>query len=301
MEKQCELPVQDIPPTKAQNIRGPLAVAKFIVDIFASFTKRRDPPSSSKTQHARLITIKVSHYCEKGRWALDFVEADNESPIYYTEDPHPPAFASFATISASRDQGSITPLAILDPLPAMTSLMTSKGTSSDDAIERIAKSDVLLRRFCPFLYPQEIEQEVKAMEDMLGERLGPTIRVYCNHFMLQPKYRDALIQHSAGDTTKVEHFLFQKMFNKGIEKGMRKAMGIDDESATLSERVIQDIFSELSDRLQLNGGKYLLDTKTQSYGFTAADLTLRHWPARFCDHRNLQTLHIPTRICIRMC
>jgi glutathione S-transferase len=256
-----DLPVQDMKPTKARHFRGPLAVAKFFVDRFASFTTQRDPPSPAKTQHARLVTIKVSHYCEKGRWALDLVEADNESPIYYTEDPHPPAFASFASVCASQDTGSITPLVILDP------------PTKIDAPECIAKSDVLLRRFCPFLYPKGIEQEVKAMEDMLGERLGPTVRVYCYHYMLQPKYHNALIELCAGETTTVEHFLFEKMFNKGIEKGMRNAMGIDEDSAALSEKTIQDIFNEMSDRLQQNGGKYLMDTKTQSHGFTAVDLT----------------------------
>lgn len=259
------LPVQNIRPTKARHIqRGPLVVAKFFVDRFASFTGRRDPPGTGKTQHARLVTIKVSHYCEKGRWALDLVEADSNSPIYYTEDPHPPAFHTFASVTASQDRYSITPLVILDP-PA--------GSFSGSP-ECIANSDVLLRRFCPFLYPKEIEQEVMAMEDMLGERLGPTIRVYCYHNMLQPNYYDTMIQMTAGDTTRVERFLFEKMLTKGIAKAIRKAMSIDANSSALSEKVIQDFFDELSDRLQQNGGRYLMDSAQHSYGFTAADLTL---------------------------
>ena len=193
---------------------------------------------------------------KRGRWALDLLEADENSPIYYTEDAHPPVLASFATVVASQDRGSITPAVLLDP----------------DG-EYIAKSDVLLRKFCPFLYPKEIEQEVKDLEEDLGERLGPTIRVYCYHYMLQPENQATLIEICAGGTTKVEQFLFAKMMSKGIEKGIRTAMGINEESVALSKKVIRQVFAEMSDRLEKNGGNFLLDKKNKSYGFTAADLT----------------------------
>ena len=63
-----DLPAQDIRPTRARHFQrfGPLRIAKFFVDRFATFDGRRDPPNETKTKHARFITVKVSHYCEKG-------------------------------------------------------------------------------------------------------------------------------------------------------------------------------------------------------------------------------------------
>lgn len=257
-----DLPVQDIRPTKARQLQGPLRVAKFLVDTFAYNGKnppRRDPPSASKTQHLRLITIKVSHYCEKVRWGLDLLESDNnDSPIYYTEDAHPPAMHAFATIAASQDQCSITPMVI----------------NTEDGV-CYAKSDVILRKFCPFLYPTDIAQEVRDMEDDLGARLGATIRAYAYEYMLMPENHEALVGICANDTTKIERVLFDKMLDKGISKGMRKAMGISAESAARSKTAIRQVFAELSTRLENNGGQFLLDesSRNKSYGFTAADLT----------------------------
>ncbi|MEM1168380.1 MAG: glutathione S-transferase N-terminal domain-containing protein [Cyanobacteria bacterium P01_H01_bin.35] len=40
----------------------------------------------------RLITIPISHFSEKARWALDRLN------ITYTEEPHVPVFHRFATM-----------------------------------------------------------------------------------------------------------------------------------------------------------------------------------------------------------
>ena len=42
----------------------------------------------------RLVTIPISHYCEKARWALD------RAGIAYVEDPHLQAFHYIATLRA---------------------------------------------------------------------------------------------------------------------------------------------------------------------------------------------------------
>lgn len=251
------------PITQKQISSGPLAVAKLFVGLFSDFdTRRRDPPASTKTQHARLITIRGSHYCEKGRWALDLLEAQDDSPIYYTEDPHPPGLHAFATVPATKGKSSVTPCVLLD------------GKNEGDDVECIADSTVFLRRFLPNLYPKEIEDDIKAMEDLLGSKLGPSIRVFVYHTMLDPKYYEDIYAMNLPDTTAVEKFFFKAMLGVGIAPAMRKGMKINDSTAEVSERAIREVFAMVSERLKENGGKFIMDkSPSQSFGFTAADLT----------------------------
>lgn len=239
---------------------GPLAFAKFCVTLFTDFEQRRDPPAPNKSQHARLITIRGSHYCEKGRWVMDLLEADPSSPIYYTEDPHPPGFHAFASVAASNDKGSITPCVILDSSP------------NGEETEFIAESSTLLRRFQPQLYPPAIKDSIIAFEDLIHEKLGPSLRLFMYHTMLEPKHQNAVIRLMTQDTTRIETMLFHMMFGVGIAPAMRKSMRINAENAKIAETAIKEVFAMVSDRLS-HGGEYLMDTADTSFGFTGADLT----------------------------
>ena len=247
--------IQNVKPTKARHLKkGPLALAKFLVDLFAQ-VKPRSPPSSTKTRHGRLITITPSHFCEKGRWGLDLVENDPGCDFYYSEDGHPPAFSSLAAVPASKDVASQTPMVLLD------------------GGEVIYGSDAVLKRFCPFLYPQELQQEMEELEKDLHQRLGTTMRLYAYHHMLQEGYYDALCDVCTCQTSKVEAMLFRNLISKGIDRGLRKFMELNDANAVLAKATLEQVFEEISQRLKNNGGKYIMDTPTKSYGFTAIDLT----------------------------
>ena len=252
-----ELPPEDLRPTSSAQITkfGPLSIARILINLFSG-TGQRDPPSDSKTHHIRLITIGPSHFCEKGRWGLDLVEADPNSPIYYTEDAHPPAFCSFATVPVSRDTASATPMTV------------------DNSSTVMYKSNVILQTLCPFLYPDEIRQKIKDMEADLGVRLGATVRCVAYHYLLQKEYYPACVQVCTAGTSNVERVLFREMIDKGIDVGMRKALQVNETKAAASQAAIRKVFDELSSRLEKNGGAYLMDTPNKSYGFTAADLTL---------------------------
>jgi hypothetical protein len=56
----------------------PFAIAGWLLKHFQTV----EPPATDGT--LRFITIGLSHYCEKARWALD------QSGILYKEDAHPP-------------------------------------------------------------------------------------------------------------------------------------------------------------------------------------------------------------------
>jgi glutathione S-transferase len=260
------LPPEDLKTTNPKSLQsGPLAVAAFFINAFSTVRKSR-PVAPKKTKHIRLITIGVSHYCEKVRWMLDMLEQDATSPFYYDEDAHPPAFHALFTLQASKNQASATPMVVFE---------------EKDKEVVFYKSDAILRRFMPSLYPKEIEKQVSDMESYLGQTLGSAVRCFAYYQCLSdlPNYGPALCSACAHKdaVSTVECILFKAMLDKGIDKGMMKAIEINQETAAASETAIRSIFAELSARLE-DGREYLLDddysASKKSHGFTAADLTL---------------------------
>lgn len=257
------LPPENLKPTRARHLnRGPLGVARVLVNLFSGGTPgQRDPPFPKKTQHIRLITVAVSHYCEKVRWGLDLLEADeNDSPIYYTEDAHAPGFSSFFTVPASNDTASQVPMIVMEEDDAKA------GKS-----RMMYGSDVILKKLCPFLYPEDIAEEIHDMEAFLGQRLGPSVRCLVYHHLLQPKNHKICARICAENTSNIEKVLFEKMLSRGLSQRFRKFSKINEDTAEASEAAVRDIFADVSKRLEQNNGgrkKYLLGNT-----FTAADLT----------------------------
>lgn len=91
-------------------------------------------------QALRLITIPISHYCEKARWALERLE------ITYIEEPHPPLFHRLATSQSGR--GTSVPV-----------FVTETGTFSDstDILQYLDQITTVSQR----LYPSEPKQRHK--------------------------------------------------------------------------------------------------------------------------------------------
>jgi glutathione S-transferase len=254
-------PPLDLKPTPAKAInRGPFAVVGFIIKCLSRSDLKRAPPSTTKTVHLRLITIAASHFCEKARWALDLLEEDPDSPYYYTEDGHTPPFLSFETVPVSGGKASASPMLVYP----------------DGAY--LVKSDAILRKLCPFLYPTEIADRVKAMEDDLALRIGTSLRCVVYHTMLQKPNYDTLGDVVSKNTSRVEETLLRVMLQKGVADVMRKVMRINPETHNVSFLVLRQAFAEYSELLS-DGRDYLCDDDTankkgRSHGFTAADLTL---------------------------
>jgi glutathione S-transferase len=104
----------------------------------------------------RLITIAISHHCEKVRWALDWLN------IPYIEESHVPLFHRFATHNYG---GTSVPV-----------LVTETGAFTDS-------TDILhyLNTIAPesrHLYPTDPElcQEVEQLEELFDTKLGVNIR-----------------------------------------------------------------------------------------------------------------------------
>ena len=254
----------DLKPMSAKTLRAstPLRIAGVLVDLFTR-VGQREPPEPHKSQHARFISIAVSNYVEKARWGLDLLEANAKSPLYLTEDLHPPALHAFQTVRASKDQASQSPMVVLADGRVLW--------GSDDILRQICNDEQTVD-----LYPAEIKKDIMAMEDDLGKGLGASVRCYGYYCLCDKskKYYGIAAKFLTPHCPKAETFLFSKMLDKGLAKGMLKTMNVTEESGEASEKEIRQVFDDLSKRLEANGGGYLMDTPNKKYGFTAADLTL---------------------------
>lgn len=140
-KKNHHLPPENLRPTKLRHISklaSPMGIARGLVNLFSSSTHQRPRPevdNATDVQHLRFITVGVSHFCEKARWALDLLQAqsleqankgENKTVYYYyTEDAHAPPFVSFASVPASGDQASQTPMVIFTDDPSRKVLFGS--------------------------------------------------------------------------------------------------------------------------------------------------------------------------------
>jgi glutathione S-transferase len=281
MKKIPLLPREDL--KKFRLDAGPMAVAKMLVNAFSTTDRQRDPPCSpNKTIPIRLVTIGVSHYCEKVRWALDIIESRSDNPYYYTEEAHPPGFHAFSTLELSKGEASATPMIALEENGKQQQLLWQSGA--------------ILKRFLPELYPLEIKKEVEVMEADFGNRLGATSRCFCYHYLLADGYHKTMTQMCANPShvTKVDHVLFDKMLDNGLNVGIRKMVGVKAETAAASLPALRAVFDEVSKRLEESGGDYIMDTKdNKSYGFTAADLTFAALASILLCPPELETWYVP--------
>jgi glutathione S-transferase len=104
---------------------------------------------------AVLITIPLSHYCEKARWALDRLE------LPYREEPHAPLLHRLAT---KRKDGGAVPVLV-------------HGSSRlIDSTDILVYADGL--RGGDILYPRDAARrgEVDAFEEQFDTQLGPHTR-----------------------------------------------------------------------------------------------------------------------------
>ena len=307
------IPKENIKPTDPQFYeKGPMKICKSLIESFStnnrvrplsctnkvSSSNNNDGSSSyhyydhqsdqiirtSKPIHVRLITIGPSHFCEKARWALDIAESDIHNPFYYTEDAHPPIFAGISTLKVSNGHASMTPMVVYNTKNNLNQEYDDDDDDDDDQTLNkvlIYDSSNILQHFTPNLYPPTKRNEILQLESYLGLHLGATVRVLIYHHMLQRQHYDELTKMITVHSSWIESFLWGKLLDKGLSKGMRKAMKINDESAKYSLDVVRKIFHDMSEKLKArkdvinttSKNAYLMDTDNESFGFTAADLT----------------------------
>ncbi|MGH2414488.1 MAG: glutathione S-transferase family protein [Brasilonema sp.] len=191
-----------------------------------------------------LITIPVSHYCEKVRWALTKLK------LPYIEEAHMPPFHLLAT---GRVGGKLTPV-----------MITEDGALTDSTdilryLDKVAPDNAKL-------YPTNFEsrQQVEQLEDLFDEQLGPATRRWA-YFHVMNNYQWMQRTWSNG-VPFIERALFPVVFPT-VRSIVRQKLNITPESYAQAYEQIKSIFEQVS-KLLADGRTYLVGNS-----FSAADLT----------------------------
>jgi glutathione S-transferase len=199
--------------------------------------------TNSNTTPALLITIPLSHYCEKARWALDRVA------LLYREEPHAPLLHRLAT--KRNERGTV-------PVLVHAGLRFSDSTDILKHVDTVCGGDLL--------YPSDgqLRHDVDELEDQFDKQLGPHTRRWA--------YGQALLQRKSlrslwsRDVPPLEASLMQ-VITPLIRRLVQKAYRITPENAQRSLERVLGIFRQV-DELLSDGRRFLVGER-----FTAADLT----------------------------
>ncbi|MBW4534825.1 MAG: glutathione S-transferase [Pleurocapsa minor HA4230-MV1] len=120
--------------------------------------------NTAKTNQPLLITIAISHYCEKVRWALDYLGID------YVEENHAPPFHRQYT---SRYGGTSVPVLVVND----KAFADSKDILH--YLDTIASDQQL--------YPQDLElrQQAETLEALFDDKLGVATRCLGYYYAIQ--------------------------------------------------------------------------------------------------------------------
>ena len=189
------------------------------------------------SQAPRLITIPISHYCEKARWALDLAE------ISYREEPHLQAIHWVHVWRAGR--GRTAPVLVTDD-----AVLTE---SSDIVRWADVRSDL-------HLYPPE----VALLEVHFDDELGPHGRRWMYHRIFDRP--DLVLEYGATGVPRWERAALPRLLPL-VRRLINRYLDVDDATAAESRDRVRAVFDEVGERLA-DGRRYLVGDS-----FTAADLT----------------------------
>ena len=193
----------------------------------------------------RLITIAVSHYCEKARWALEWLK------IPYVEESHVPIFHRLAT----RRYGT----------KGVPVLITATGVFKDSTdilhhIDGISQAQ-------QHLYPTDpkLRQEVEQLEELFDSKLGVHIRRWGYYYRVDD--REAMREMWCEGASRIEKVGFDFAFPL-MSRIVRRVYNVSAANAASSLQEIKQIFELVGDHLADDKRGYLVGES-----FSAADLT----------------------------
>jgi glutathione S-transferase len=190
------------------------------------------------SQAPRLITIPISHYCEKARWALERAE------IPYREEPHLQGI-HWAHVSLA-GRGRTAPVLVTDDGPL---------TESSHILHWVdAASDL-------DLYP---DAEAAALETHFDAELGPHGRRWMYHRIFDRA--DLVRAYGVTGVPRWERAVLPVGLPL-VRRLINRYLDVDDTTAAESRERVRAVFDEVGERLA-DGRRYLVGDR-----FTAADLT----------------------------
>ncbi len=194
---------------------------------------------------ARLITIPLSHFCEKARWALQ------RAGIPYLEQGH----LQVLHVAAARRAGGGRTVPVL---------VAGDGEVVPDSTDILRWCDV---RLAPEqrLYPDgELGARAAALESELDEGLGPDSRLWLYHETLP--VIDRLRPWALAGLPGWQQRAFRAS-GPLVGTVISAFLGVDDTSAATALVRVDEVFDRMAERLA-DGRPFLLGDR-----FTAADLT----------------------------
>ena len=192
-----------------------------------------------------LVTIPISHYCEKARWALD------RAGITFLEQPHVQAIHRFATRRAG---GGLTVPLLLCADAALT-----------DSTDILAWVDAQSRP-TQALYPQNPDRAtvVRRLEDYFNTRLGPQSR--CWMYQQLRARRDLALDYGCAGVPAWEHMTLRFGYPALITL-VAHILDVTPATGLRAEQEVRAVFDAVGEYLS-DGRRYLCGDE-----FTAADLT----------------------------
>jgi glutathione S-transferase len=201
--------------------------------------------TDAKEHLPTLVTITLSHFCEKARWGLD------RAGVAYREARHAPGFHAIAVRRAGGKR--MTPI-----------LVTRDGVIGNSADILLWANDRAAQG--RLLYPQDpaARAGVLALEERFDRDLGPHVR-RAIYFDLLPVRRLTLPMMTHG-VPRLERLLLPLLYGK-LRRVMQSSMRID---AAGAKRSVEQTMSVIDDvgRLLADGRPYLAGDR-----FGAADIT----------------------------
>ena len=200
---------------------------------------------SARHEPPVLITIPISHYCEKARWALD------RAGVAYQEQAH---LQLIHRLAVRRAGGGTT-------VPVLVCGDRVLGESADivDAADAEAPPE---RR----LYPDDpaAAAEIRELERDFDENLGPHGRRWMYHEIRGR--RDLALAYACTGVPAWQRLSLQLIY-PAAAWAIDRYLDIDAASASQSETEVGTVFDTVAERLS-DGRAYLCGDR-----FTAADLT----------------------------
>ncbi|NJN10704.1 MAG: glutathione S-transferase [Richelia sp. SL_2_1] len=196
----------------------------------------------------RLITIPVSHYCEKVRWTLDYLK------LTYVEEPHMPPFYRFAT---SKVGGGTVPVLVTEDK------VFTDSTDILQYLDSISPNEAKL-------YPTNSQQrqEVEQLEELFDEQLGTAIRSWAYFYIVD---NNKIIKEKwTQNVPNFEKLLFPIVYPP-MRSLVRKKYDVNAESVGQYYQQINSIFEKVSGLLA-DGRSYLVGDKISAADITFASL-----------------------------